>query len=284
MNKFMKFRNPIFSAAAVGMLSVCCQSASAQLLFSEGFNYSPGTDLGGNVNPGSSVAWTGGNGDMAIGSSQLSYAGLQQAAGYDLVYTTVGGGNSTVNTYSAVTSGSLYYSFLIDCTTLPTGNNNITSLNPGTTTPGGGTDAMAIYTGTPASGFWKIGVRTTGGGSGAAYSSGNLSPNTTYLVVGELTFGSTSVANIFVDPTPGGSQPAANATQSTTTAIPSVADVGFKVQSSGTAGNYDIDDLLIGTTWASVTPATVPEPSTFALFGSGMVLLQVARRRLQTRS
>jgi hypothetical protein len=109
--------------------------------------------------------------------------------------------------------------------------------------------------------------------------------NTTYLVVEELTLGSGPVANLYVDPLPGGSQPGtATATQTGTTAVASVDDVGLKIQSSGTSGNYDIDDLLIGTTWASVTPATVPEPSTFALFGSGMVLLQVARRRLQTRS
>lgn len=118
----MKLLNPILSAvASIGIVSLCCQSAHAQLLFSEGFNYTPGGELGGNVNPGSGVAWSGGNSDLAIGSGQSTYAGLQQQTGYDMIVTSPSsGGNSTVNTYSAVTSGSIYYSFLIDCTTLPT--------------------------------------------------------------------------------------------------------------------------------------------------------------------
>ncbi|MGD1089308.1 MAG: PEP-CTERM sorting domain-containing protein [Verrucomicrobiota bacterium] len=260
-------------------LTVTClllQSAHAQL-FSEGFNYTPGTGIAGAVNPGNSVAWTGGNAsELMIGSSQLTYAGLQLLPGNELVYTSSGSGSTTYNTYSAVTSGNIFYSFLVDCTTLPTANEYISALNPGTTTPSGSSDDLSTYVGASGTG-WKIGVRTTGGGSGAAYS-GALAENQTYFVVEELTLGSAPVANVYVDPVPGDSQPGTpTATQSTATAINSVADIGFKVQSVTTTGNFDIGNLLIGTTWASVTPA--PEPSTLALAGLGLLGLVARFRR-----
>jgi hypothetical protein len=267
MNKFIEHSGNLRLAAcqviAAGLVFACCQSARAQLLFSEPFNYTPGDGLAGQG------GWTGGNAaELQIGSTQLTYPGLQQAAGNDLVYTSSGASSSSYNTYSAVTSGSIYYSLLIDCTTLPTANEYISALNGGSTTPGGSSDDLSLYVGASGAG-WKIGVRTTGGGSGAAYSP-TLQLNTTYLVVGELTLGSAPVANLYVDPTPGAGQPGTpTATQSTTTAINSVDDVGFKVQSVTTTGDFEVGNLLIAPDWADVTPTAVPEPSTCALFGLG---------------
>ncbi|HYA78924.1 MAG TPA: PEP-CTERM sorting domain-containing protein [Candidatus Nitrosopolaris sp.] len=284
----MKIQNHsrfVFGGLLAGAVTcLAFQSVHAQLLFSEPFNYTPGSGIAGLVNPGvspsyTSSAWTGGNSsELQIGSSQLTYPGLQEAAGNDLVYTSSGSSSTSYNTYSAVTSGSVYYSFLIDCTTLPTANEYITALNPGTTTPGGSSDDLSTYVGASGSG-WKIGVRTTGGGSGAAYSSA-LTLNTTYFVVEELTLGSAPVANIYLDPVPGASQPGTpTATQSTATAINSVDDVGFKVQSVTTTGDFIIDNLLIGETWADVTPESVPEPSTFVLAGLGLLGLAARLRR-----
>jgi len=251
------FRAPLAVAAAC----LAAQCAQAQL-FQEGFNYTAGSNLGGNINPGNGVAWTGGNVALQIGSGNLTYPGLLDLGGNDLQYTSGASASSSVNTYAAVTSGNIYYSFLIDCTTLPTANNYITALNAGTTGPGGGADLLSFYVGSSGTGY-KIGVRTTGGGTGAAYAGTTLQLNTPYLVVGELTLGSAPVANLYLDPTPGAAQPAASATQTTATAITSVDDVGLKSQSSASAGDFFIDNLLIGTTWESVTP--VPEPGTLGL-------------------
>ena len=281
MNKFIKFRNPLFCATATILVSVCCQSARAQLLFSDAFNYTPGTTLGGNVNSGNSTAWSGGNAVLSIGGTELTYPGLQEPAGNDLVYTSGVTASTTYNTFSAVNSGSIYYSFLIDCTTLPTANNYLTSLNASPTVPGGSGDDLAMYAGASGAG-WKIGVRTSGGGSGAVYGTA-LTLGTTYLVVGELTYGSPSVASLYVNPTPGGSQPAPNATQSTATVLTAVSDVGFKAQSAATAGAFIFDNLLIGQDWASVTPSAVPEPSAFTLLGGSLVAAWTLYRRRRAR-
>ena len=140
MNKFMKPYSVACQLISAGIIAVCCQSAHAQLLFAEPFNYTPTSGIAGLYNPGvppsyTSSKWTGGNSsELYIGSSQLTYAGLQEAAGNELVYIP-GTASSTVNTYSAVTSGSIYYSFLIDCYAAPTANNYFTALNPGTDRP-----------------------------------------------------------------------------------------------------------------------------------------------------
>lgn len=256
-------------------------AATAQTLFSEGFNYTSGGNLGGQTNPGNSVVWTGGNVALAIGSSSLSYSGFQTIAGNDLVYTSGGTASTSINTYAAVNTGSIYYSFLIDCTTAPTANNYLTALNGGTSSPGGSTDALSTYVGVSGSGY-KIGIRTLGS-SGGAYSSTTLSLNTTYLIVEQLTIGgaSDSVASIYVDPVIDGNQSDAtvSATQTATSIIASVADIGFKAQSAATAGAFDFGSLRVGTTWASVTPA--PEPSDMALAGMGIVALGYLVRRLR---
>ncbi|HLX69463.1 MAG TPA: PEP-CTERM sorting domain-containing protein [Verrucomicrobiae bacterium] len=257
-----------------GAVCLLLPSAHASLLFTDGFNYTAGSNLGGNINPGNATAWTGGNAALQIGSSGLSYPGFQGLGGNDLIYTSGSTATTSLNTFSTVTSGSIYYSFLIDATTLPTANNYITSLNPGTTGPGGSGDSMAVYVGANGSG-WKIGVRN--GNSGAAYENTVLQLNTTYLIVAELTLGTTPTVSLYLDPFPGMAQPGTpNATQTGTVAATSVDDVGFKAQSAATAGAFLIDDISLGTTWADVT---VPEPSPIALAGLGVAGLFWVRRR-----
>ena len=68
----------ISTLMSVGMISVCSQNAQAQL-FTEGFDYTAGTGIAGGFNPGNNTIWTGGNpSELQIGSSQLTYAGLQE--------------------------------------------------------------------------------------------------------------------------------------------------------------------------------------------------------------
>lgn len=254
--------------AVVGVGCLFFQNAHASLLFSEAFNYTGGSALAGNVNPGNSTAWNGGNAGLTIGGGDLTYSGLQDQGGNELSIANATAGTS-INTFANVTSGQIYYSFLLDVTTVDGANDYITALNPGATGPGGSGDAINAYL--YANG--KIGLRTAG--SSTVTSSSALTLNTTYFVVLEYDL-TGQTAYLYLDPTAGSSQPAATLTLATTTAVSAIDNVGFKAQS--TTGDFLVDNLLIGTTWADVTPVAAPEPSTIALSGIALAGLAFSRR------
>ena len=156
------------------------------------------------------------------------------------------------------------------------GNSYVTSLNPGTTTPGGSSDAVNIYI--DGNNSQALRLRTAGQSEYSSGSSPNLALNTTYLIVLSYDFG-TSTASLWLNPTSlGGAAPTATESITGAGVVTSIANVGFKAQS--TTGDFLIDNLRIGTTWADVTP--VPEPSTFALMGLGVLgLISSARRRMR---
>ena len=148
-------------------------------------------------------------------------------------------------------------------------------MNPGTRVPNGSADALQVDVGV-GSGGWKVGVRTPA--NSISLASTVLSLNTTYLVVVGYNFG-TSVATLYLNPTAGGSQPAADVTLTGNGAVTSIDNVGFKSQGSGTPGAFQIDNILIGTLWSDVTPLATPEPTSFVLGGMGLLSLVLARRK-----
>lgn len=267
----------IIPLLVIGTAFFLSGNARAQLLFDEGFNYNSGGTLGGKVNPYTGTAWSSGNNALTIGSGNLTYPGLQDLGGNELSAVWGGTAGSIETTYTAVTSGNIYYSFLLDCTAAPGSSGfYLTALNPGTSSPGGSTDALSFYTRSATGGF-QVGVRTPG--QSAAYASTVLSLNTTYMIVGEYSFGTSPSVSLFLNPTPGGSQPATpDATLTANGSITSIDDVGFKIQSSST-GDFLVDNMYIGETWANVTPQMVPEPSVLALGGLGVAGLFFLRRR-----
>ena len=254
----------------VGSLScLLLQSAHATLLFSEPFGQTPGA-LGGAVNTGNSTAWAGGNNGLNIVSGNLTYSGLADQGGNELSITN-GSAGSSINTFANQTTGQVYYSFLFDPIVVDGGNNYFTALNPGTSAPNGGSDAIDAYSYPSGKIYLRANPASATAGTGAA-----LTIGTTYLIVEEIDLDA-KTASLWIDPTPGAGAPTATATLSGITAT-AVDDIGFKA-ATGT-GSYLVDNLLIGTTWADVTPAAVPEPSTvtLALAGLGFMLGMLRRR------
>jgi hypothetical protein len=267
----------------------CCllvQSANATLMFSDGFNYTSGTQLS------SDAPWSGGGANITIGSANLTDPPLQDLSpsGNDLTLQSgIASGTAVVNfNPSNITSGTIFFSFLLQPTTMPTGNNELMDLLPsGATGLQGSTAALAIYVGSQNATQYKIGVRH--GLSGATYASSAATIlGSTSLIVVAYTFNggvNDDTVSLWLNPSSGslggGSAPAADVSFSNSALADStgLSVVGIKSQGANPQGFWNVDSLRIGDTWADVTP--VPEPSTLALVGSGLALMfgMIRRRR-----
>jgi len=204
-------------------------------------------------------------GQLSIVSGSLSYTGLTSTGNKA---TLVAGNTEDVNKAStaAITSVA-YYSVILN---LP----NTTGLNANTatgdyflaTSATAGTGATAfsgriyVRTGSVADTF-NIGVLNNSGGTAApSYFSTDFSINTSIFVVVKYDLAS-NTASLFVNPTIGGTEGTATATNATgTTAAPAqIAAMAIRQGGNATAGtgNVEIDELRLGSTWSSVTTATL---------------------------
>ncbi|MDW8295397.1 MAG: T9SS type A sorting domain-containing protein [Raineya sp.] len=105
---------------------------------------------------------------------------------------------------------------------------------------------------------FNLGILNQSGGTPVTtYLSTNFNVGTTYFVV--VKYNTTSnTASLWVNPSLGGSEPAPDATNNTgTNTTAQVRSICIRQGGSGsnTTGNIEIDEIRVGTTWASVTPA-----------------------------
>ncbi|WP_309396110.1 PEP-CTERM sorting domain-containing protein [Cerasicoccus maritimus] len=110
----------------------------------------------------------------------------------------------------------------------------------------------------------------------------------THLVVGAYTRGASSgdgEVKLWIDPSSssfGGAEPAVSLSEASYQSD-AVWDT-FEIASSGSSSlpsDWSVDEFRVGTDWASVVPATIPEPSTYALLLGVGVALMAYRRRTQ---
>ena len=114
-------------------------------------------------NLGSAAPWGSSSSQIKVASGNLTNSALlalYPAGNMASIAGTGGGSSYRAFTSSAVASGAVYYSFLVQCTSLPTsGDKYLTGLLPsGTTSPGGSSDPLAVYAKVSGTGY-QMGIR-----------------------------------------------------------------------------------------------------------------------------
>jgi hypothetical protein len=236
----------------------------AALILQDPFNYSSGSNLGGQG------GWINGySGDeVNVVSGNLSVSGLVPSTGNMIGYG--GEGMDPYRTFASQ-SATTYYSVAFEVTSLGSLNTSggfVLSLASGTSY------AASLWLKSDGSGGFIIGISKKSD-STVVWSSSSYSVNSTIFVVGCYVFNSGTdddLANLWINPNSSsfsaGTEP--SATLSTTT---SGNDSGNLTRfyfrqddSTHTPGTIIFDELRVGSSWADVTP--VPELPQWGLLSS----------------
>jgi len=244
-----------YSITAVAALD--CKPASA-LPYYEPFAYAEASSLGSsqqwsNVNTGDNIIVAGGNLLPAYPGLNPSTTGY---ASFD------GAGIDCASPFTATTSGTIYYSFILNINTMT----GVTDAN------GGYFAAFGTSTTNLGATLWSkriddtsfnlgIEVRTATGATNTTFVSDTYTTGTTYFVVVGYTFGaaaSDDTVSLWVNPTINAAQPAATITDAHTgTDLASISTFLLRQDSATETPSMSVDELRIGTTWTQVTGGTL---------------------------
>lgn len=190
--------------------------------------------------------------------NSLAYTGLAASTGNRAKL--IAGNNEDVNKAITGITGTVYYSFLLkvaDTLGLSTAGDYFIGIGTAAGTTGAGTFGAKVFLKKVSGNNYQIGILNTTGT--ANYYTTSLPIGTTVFVA--VKFNATSAptsAALFLNPLPGGTEPSATATSNTT--IGTYAGIGsLFLRQAGNAtsgtGNIEVDEIRVGATWASVTPA-----------------------------
>lgn len=238
--------------------------AQSQELMVEHFNYATGqltaASGGANVSGSQWVTNTGTGFFIQVTAGSLTYPNYLPGVGNKInIVSTTASAEDTYRQFSTQVAGTTYAAFLVNVT-------DTTGLDPNTDTIGdyfagfiqtGSTtnfaDRISIKTGGVA-GTYNLGLRATSNAT-PVFSTTDLNTGVPVLVVFsyQIVAGATNdIANVWINPALGGSEPAADLTQISASDL---ADVGRFFVRQGNSGtpNASIDTIRVGTTWGSVT-------------------------------
>lgn len=237
-------------------------TTKAQLLNYESFNYTPDGTMG--LYTQSGAAWVRLNtGDsILVTSGNLSYTGLPSSTGNKISFDGSGSDNYKIVTASPVTSGSVYYSFILNVSSLGglgTTGGYFTSIAQAATTTSYGTSVWTRKSSGDPSKF-NIGVSTRSN-STVSWLSSELTPGTPYFIVVayDIISGTANdVGRIWLNTSAiGGAEPAADATSASGTDLGSQGIDKILVRQDNATNTpfIELDEIRVGTTWADVTPS-----------------------------
>lgn len=257
------------------LLFTCLFAAATLFGQTEVFNYTGALNANG---------WATHSGTAGQLVTLTTPSDLGNSLSYPLLVTSTGNRTTTVSTNSEDVNKALsgitgigYYSLLIKVTnttglTAVGGNGDhfmgfsITS-SPAVVNSFGG--RLYVKAGATAGTVLLGTLNYTGGTTVVTYGTTEYPINTTMLVVVKLDATVTpAVASVFVNPTPGAAEPAATFTNNSgTTAYPTFASL--YIREGTNTGNIQIDEIRVGSTFASVTPSSCGTTSTLNVTNCG---------------
>lgn len=248
----------------LGVTTILTLVGYAQLL-DENFSYAVGqlTGNGGGSNV-SGGSWTliGGTVQLNVVSGSLTYPGYisSNIGNRLLTRDTSASAEDSYTSFTPVSSGSIYYSFLLNVTDTTRMLDNslagdyMVAFLPSTSTTSY-TNRITFKKGSVGNTF-NIGLRITSTGSTVVvWSPANYTPGTTYLIASKLVFipgTANDSAYLWVNPVLNGTIPTPDVAAVQLGASTDPADIGrFAIRQSGGTPEAFIDGIRVGTTWTS---------------------------------
>lgn len=285
-------------------LAACALAAApiahATLLLNEQFNYTPGQTLA-TAEP----AWTqftvasGSSNHIDTHATNLSVGGLAASTGGSISLQGAGSGNN--HTFAAQTSGTVFFSFALQVTSLTgfttTSASSFVSLQAtgnSTANKGAGIFMAPVINSGVTTGYTLNINKLNNAITGGSPSNITLQAGTTYFIVGSYQIVSGSgndTVSLWVAPASssfGATSPAASVSVTSGTDLATTSGLNNIIiqQMTGSAllPSLLIDELRVGTTWADVTPvAAIPEPSSAAALIGGLAIGFAGLRRRSRR-
>ena len=247
----------------LALLMISVFGVRAQGLLHDPFNYTPDPVLGLAAQSSSNWLIVNTGDSILVDAGNLSYTGLAASTGNKIKFDNAG--TDYYRIFASQTTGTIYSSFIL----------NVSSL--GTMTTAGGYFAGFIQAGSTSlfgaavwtrlsttAGKYNVGISTRSN-SAVSWLAAELDPGTPQFIVFAYVMNAAAaddVTKIWLNTTAiGAAEPAADATSVPGTDLTSVER--FFLRQASTTGTpfIEMDEVRVGTTWASVTPSSVATPA-----------------------
>jgi hypothetical protein len=292
-------RKTLLVAAAA--LALSAGQASAAYLARDQFDYTPvGSPLSGHDGWGI-VTNTAGSPDPTIASGSLSHPDRLANAGNSAELTGTGAsGSSKVALSSTETTGTVYYSMLVNVSDISNLTNTTTGsffagfqphtqVSPAVSSIATAAANLLIHRDVDNASAYNLGVAATTGNADRVFSTTEFfQGDTVFVVVGyQMNPGADDdVAFLWLNPNPltYGALIAPLPDVTSNGALSTGNDHGpvasFYLRNNGVEPDFTlVDDLRVATTWDEVTRLVVPEPSAIAMAVVGLLGVLTRRRR-----
>ncbi len=253
------------------LLSLISFTGWGQLLMHDAFDYPADATNGLSAQSGGLWLVLNSGDSILVEAGSLSYPGLAASTGNKISF--AGTGADYYRAFASQTAGTVYSSFILNVTDVSslntTGGYFVAFIAESSTTLYGA--AIWARQGTTAGSF-NIGISPRTSATTIVWLPGDLTTNTNYFLVTsyELVSGAgNDVAQLWLNPSLGGTMPAADATVTNTGGadLSSVEKFLFRQATNTTTPGVQIDEVRVGNTWADVTPAgvAISDPTTTSI-------------------